>query len=214
MRISLIVCGELAPFFISHSGKDKEVVAGVLEAFDFYNKTQKFPHNKRHYIIMSEEVLSASKDPQWLQIKNQIETSAALILIISEGVTKKEYTQNWVAFEVGIAAGCSPPKPVIAVQGHAVRIPIPYVTHYFSYSNTLPPSGFKESVSWKAQFNMLCYSLFANTFYKPEHPMVHCPMCNTEYHYHGPEHIIKCPCCPCIIERNYHLVQKPVDIER
>lgn len=102
---------ELPPFFISHSGKDKEVLAGVLEAFDFYNKTQSSaPHNKRHYIIMNEDALKASQEPYWLQIKNQIERSDALILIISEGITAKEFTQNWVAFEVGVAAGCNPPE--------------------------------------------------------------------------------------------------------
>jgi hypothetical protein len=196
------MCIELAPFFVSHSGKDKVILDGVIEAFDFYNKTQAYtPHNKRHYIIMNEERLKASQEPYWQQIKNQIERSDALILIISEGITQKEFTQNWVAFEVGVAAGCNPPKPVIAIQGQAVRVPIPYVTHYFSYSNTLPPSNVKKPESWRGQFNILIYTLFANTEYKPEQPIIHCPMCNSKYHYHGPELIIKCPCCPCIIQK-------------
>jgi len=200
---------ELAPFFISHSGKDKEILAGVLEAFDFYNKSQaSTPYNKRNYIIMNEAALRNNEKPYWLQIKQQIEKADALILIISEGITQKEFTQNWVAFEVGVAAGCNPPKPVIAIQGQEVRIPMPYVTHYFSYSNTLPPSNIKDPKSWRGQFNLLSYNLFTNTEYRPEQPMIRCPMCKSKYYYHGPELVIKCPSCPCIIQKMHQLEDK------
>lgn len=187
----------LLPIFISHSGRDRDMLAGVLEAFDYYNRDAK---KKRPYIIMNSERLSKSQEPNWLQVKKEIERSDALILVLSKGVTNREYTQNWVAFEVGIAAGCKPPRPVIAIQAAKVRIPIPYVTHYYSYSNTLPPSNLKDKSNWAGQFNSILAELLADVNFKSEYPKVRCAVCKSEYHYHGPERLIKCPCCPCIIQ--------------
>ncbi|MEO9296303.1 MAG: hypothetical protein ABI347_11990 [Nitrososphaera sp.] len=121
------------------------------------------------------------------------------MLVISDGVTEREYTQNWVACEIGMAAGCNPPKPVIAIQASSIRIPIPYVTHYYSYSNTLPPANVKER--WRGQFNEILHGLIGDINFKREEQAVRCMMCNSEYYYHGPEIIIKCPCCPCINQR-------------
>jgi hypothetical protein len=188
---------DLPPIFISHSGRDRDMLAGVLEAFDYYNRGA---GKKRPYIVMSSEQLSRCQEPNWLQVKKEIQRSDALILVLSKGVTNREYTQNWIAFEVGIAAGCNPPKPVIAIQAARVRIPIPYVTHYYSYSNTLPPSNMKDKSRWAGTFNLILAEPLADVNFKPEHPQVRCPACRSEYHYHGPERLIQCPCCPCIIQ--------------
>lgn len=196
--ISPSIAEALPPIFISHSGKDQAMLAGVIEAFDFYNTAAP---KRRPYTVMSQDRLKQSIEPYWLQIKKEIERSDAIIFVISEGVTEREYTQNWAACEIGMAAGCNPPKPVIAVQASSIRIPMPYLTHYYSYSNTLPPANVKEKDRWRGQFNVILYGLINNVNFDPEQPMIHCPLCNAEYYYHGPELIVKCPCCPCIIQR-------------
>lgn len=126
-------------------------------------------------------------------------------MIISDGVTNFEYTQNWIAFEVGIAAGCDPPKPVIAIQATGVRIPMPYVTHYYSYSNNVPTAvaagNGTKTMPGHSLFNILMQGPLEDSF-KPENLRISCPRCKTSYHYHCPEIVIKCPFCPYIIQRN------------
>ena len=59
--------------------------------------------------MATRDKLASSKDPNWLQIKRWIQDSDAVLLIITGEIIRQEHTQNWIAFEVGIAAGCDPP---------------------------------------------------------------------------------------------------------
>jgi hypothetical protein len=182
----------LVPYFISHSGKDKVIVDIILEIFDH--------HKRRPYRIINRNDLSRSEKPHWEQIKDSIQKSDAVLLILTRGITQQEHTQNWVAFEVGVAAGCDPPKRVIAIKGEDVEIPIPYVEHYYSYSSTFPAPQWEESGrdTWENQFKMTIYPMLSNVNYKPKSLENHCPHCKLRYYHHGPkrpDRPFKCPCC-------------------
>ena len=180
---------KLLPYFISHSGKDIELVEKVLTVFEH--------HKRRPYKIINKDELSRSPDPHWLQIKSWIQKSDAVFLILSQGITGQEHTQNWVAFEVGVAAGCNPPKPVIAIKAEDVVIPIPYLTHYYSYSPTFPAPQWRASGTdlWQGQSKITMYPMLSNVNYKPQFPPTICSHCKLRYYYHGSEDVFKCPCC-------------------
>jgi hypothetical protein len=180
---------ELASYFISHSGKDIEIVEEVLTVFKH--------HGRRPYKIITEDELSRTPDPHWLYIKSWIQKSDAVFLILSGGITEQEHTQNWVAFEVGVAAGCNPPKPVIAIKGEDVVIPIPYLTHYYSYSPTVPASQWRASGTdlWHGQSKMGMHPMLSDPNYKVPFLPTTCSHCKLRYYYHGSEICYKCPCC-------------------
>jgi hypothetical protein len=180
---------ELLHYFISHSGKDTVIRDSILKIFE--------RHRRRPYKIMNKDDLSRSQEPNWLQIKQWIQKSDAVLLILSGGITRYEHTQNWVAFEVGVAAACDPPKPVIAIKGEEVDIPIPYLKHYYSYSSTVPAHQWRESNrdTWGDKFQIVLHPMLSNVNYKPLFPETHCPRCKLSYYYHGPESVYRCPCC-------------------
>jgi hypothetical protein len=111
--------------FISHSGKDREIVDAIVGSF---NDTGVQP------ILVEDTAWRKEQEPNWLWIKNQIVNSQALFVILIKGLVAQEHTQNWVAFEIGLAAGCDPPKPVCMIASEHVRFPVPYLNHYFPYS--------------------------------------------------------------------------------
>lgn len=82
-----------------------EVVDTILEVFEFHNRF----HRRRTPTVMNRDELARHQEPNWLQIRRAIQESAAVLLIITQGITQRMHTQNWVAFEVGIAAGHNPP---------------------------------------------------------------------------------------------------------
>jgi len=45
----------------------------------------------------------------------------------------RHYTQNWVTFEVGVAAGCNKPVLVLEEINNITDFPIPYVSDYYQY---------------------------------------------------------------------------------
>jgi len=68
-------------------------------------------------------------------------------LILTRNLTKTEYTQNWVAFEVGVASTIDPTIPVIVFTEENVDFPVPYLTHYFDAPFSEKVYGFKEDFS-------------------------------------------------------------------
>jgi hypothetical protein len=114
------------PFFVSHSGADRDIVDIILGVFEFHNQHHR---RRRHPIRVNRELLSQSTAPHWEQIRDLIHQSDGVFLILTQGILEQEHTQNWVAFEVGVAAGHNPSIPVIAVRGEGVTIPLPYLTH-------------------------------------------------------------------------------------
>jgi hypothetical protein len=170
-------------------------VDAILRIFEHHKKWYR---KGRPYKIIDGDELARNPEPHWLQIKHSIQRSDAVLLILSGGITQQEHTQNWVAFEVGVAAGCDPPKPVIAIKGEDVKMPIPYVNYYYSYSPTFPAPHWKESDrdNWGDRFDNILGPMLDDVNYKPGYPQNHCPHCKLRYYHHGPEQPFrKCPCC-------------------
>lgn len=187
----------LPPFFISHSGSDRVIVDSILRIFQHHNN---FHRLGRPHRIMNRDELSRSQKPHWEQIKDAIQESDAVLLILTRGITQQKHTQNWVAFEVGVAAGCDPPKRVIAIRAEGVQIPIPYLDHYYSYSTPFPPAPHSRRrltmQHEESQFNAIMYPMLSNVNYKPHFPQNHCPHCKLRYYHHSSgERPFKCPCC-------------------
>ena len=177
---------KLLPFFIPHSGRDREVVDIILRIFDHHNRFSKMG---RPYKIINGDGLSRSQKPHWAQIKDAIQESDAVLLILSGGIIEQEHTQNWVAFEVGVAAGCNPPKPVIAIRSENVQIPIPYLNHYYPYSPSNPAPHWRESdrENLEGRFKVIMHPMLSDANYKPGFPQNHCPHCKLCYYHHGGE---------------------------
>jgi hypothetical protein len=181
---------EFSPYFISHSGRDRErIVKTILNVFRF--------DGRREPRIMDSDELLRNPQPHWLQIKHSILMSDAVFLILSGGIIRQEHTQNWVAFEVGVAAGCDPPKPVIVIKGEDVEMPIPYLNHYYSYSPTSPAPHWNESDKEEREnrFTNLIRPILGNPNHKPTFPQTTCSHCRLCYYYHGYEQVYRCPSC-------------------
>jgi len=69
----------------------------------------------------------------WNQIRDAIRDSGALFVVLSSNLSSSAYTQNWVAFEVGVAAALQRPVWVFEELGGHVPFPIPYLTDYMPY---------------------------------------------------------------------------------
>jgi hypothetical protein len=189
---------ELPPFFVSHAGSDNEIRDIILEVFRHHNRWHRM--RRRPPIVVDNEMLARSPDPYWEQIRNMIQReSDAVFLILTRGITEQEHTQNWVAFEIGIAAGHNPPIPVIAVSGEGVTIPIPYVNHYYSYSSTFSPRPGDQENRQRLEnrfFNVMNPMISDPHNYHPLPLFRQCTNCNLQYHHHSlGEQPLLCPCC-------------------
>jgi hypothetical protein len=108
--------------FISHSAKDRKAV-------DYF--VEKFTDTGVKPVLMEYEKWSIEGKPNWKWIKDEIQKSQKLFLILTKNIVKNEYTQNWVAFEVGVASTSNPSIPVFVFREEEIDFPVPYLTHYY-----------------------------------------------------------------------------------
>lgn len=158
---------------------------------------------------MEYEKWSRSGNPNWMWIRNEIKKSKALFLILTKNITKREYTQNWVAFEIGVAAACDPPVPVFVFKEQKVDFPVPYVNHYFHQprSNTdhLLKGGFSlmvlESLMYAFQELVLDGVIKGKDSFIEKELSSTCSNCHLEFQHWSMEEKFECPCCKSIIIR-------------
>lgn len=81
----------MTSIFISHSKQDSDIISTFKSAF---NESDVYP------VLMEFERFS---NPPWMTIKNNIENSRALFVLLSNNLKISPHTQNWVSYEVGIA---------------------------------------------------------------------------------------------------------------
>lgn len=176
--------------FISHSGKDREIVDAIIKSFDGTGVRPLLMEDVQEDVLRDGEA-------NWQWIRKQIKESEALFVILSKGLIAREHTQNWVAFEIGVAAGCEPPKPVFVIMGENVTFPVPYLNHYFPYSITNKPPGFQQvsEILWKGNVDRLMKTFIQNPSLEPAAPLTCCHQCRTEFYMHGADSGFKCPCC-------------------
>lgn len=97
-----------------------------------------------------------------------------IFLVLTENIIKNKYTQNWVAFEIGVASNCSSSLPVFVFREENIDFPVPYLTWYFDEPvtslNYLKPDDFSEMFLDFLVLNikyMVLYKSIFETVYDP-----------------------------------------------
>ncbi len=139
--------------------------------------------------------------PPYKTIMNAMNNSVALFLLVGKELVKSqetgsqewEYTQNWIAFEIGLA--CQKGIDVWAVcDSIGINFPMPYLNNYSTVTlKSAVAFGYMKYVLGEyAQGRTFAYPYQANG--------IHCPYedCRMEFNYHvkwkaGDE--IPCPHC-------------------
>lgn len=118
--------------FLSHSKEDYNIINVFRNAF---NGTEVHP------ILMEYEKFS---NPPWTAIKNTIEKSSTIFVLLSNNLKISDYTQNWVSYEVGVAGEANKEIWVFEDISNQVIFPLP------SDSNCQPASFNISSISFRA----------------------------------------------------------------
>jgi hypothetical protein len=109
--------------FVSHSRYDKEMVA----SFD-----RVFARTGIRSVCMEFE---RRNSPEWKEIKDAVCQSLATFVLLGQNINRSIYTQNWVAFEVGLACATNKRVWVFQQDGSTVNFPIPYATDFMLYDS-------------------------------------------------------------------------------
>lgn len=116
--------------FVSHSQYDNDIRASFDTVFARTGVKSKCMEFEQIY------------PPAWQEIKNQITASEAVFLLLGPNIRISTHTQNWVAFEVGLACALGKDVWVFEQYGSCIEFPIPYLTDYSLY-DFRDPSHFK-----------------------------------------------------------------------
>jgi hypothetical protein len=110
----------MASIFVSHSKNDPNL--------DFFHRG--FSTTGVKGIFMEYEEMTK---PAWTLIKQNVSYSDAVFVLLSKAVKDKEYTQNWIAFEVGLACHANKNVWVFERKDDQINYAVPYFTHYVLY---------------------------------------------------------------------------------
>jgi hypothetical protein len=185
--------------FISHSSKDKNEMQFFRTLFDDTNVKP---------VFMEFEKWSRNFNPNWCWIKEEIERSKALFVVLTKNITTRTYTQNWVTYEIGVAASCRPPLPVFVFREEDVDFPVPYLTWYSDEPVTsldyLKPQDFSEFLLdfliVLFRYQILAQEVFRSVLdpsweNQENEYFQKCKNCHIQYNYFGMNEKIHCPCC-------------------
>jgi hypothetical protein len=111
----------MAHIFVSHSQYDKDIRTAFDTVFARTGVEAKCMEFEQIY------------PPAWQNIKNQIFSSEAVFLLLGPNIQTSAHTQNWIAFEVGLACAIGKDVWVFEQLGSSVNFPIPYLTDYSLY---------------------------------------------------------------------------------
>lgn len=140
------------------------------------------------------------KPPAWRTIKGELRQSQALFLLIGkaliEAQTKHkiewEYTQNWIAYEIGAASQLGIDVWVLC-DNLQINFPVPYFNHYMPYS--IRDNQFDSLVMVLQMYADKMASVVKGL---PGKLTCVYPDCSITYNLHGyvPKNgIVVCPCC-------------------
>ncbi|MGI0093238.1 MAG: hypothetical protein ACREA8_03975, partial [Nitrosotalea sp.] len=123
------------------------------------------------------------------------ENTDAIIVLLGQSLENpptesKQYTHNWVNFEVGVAAGCRKPVWVFEEFDKFHKFPIPYVTDYAQYNlnnndhlqyytNILKDRILTSYNTTKPVKNVKCQHENCNASYRlwSKSEVIYCPVC-------------------------------------
>jgi len=111
----------MAQIFVSHSQYDEEIRA----SFDTV-----FARTSVKSLCMEFEQIYP---PAWQRIKNEISASDTVFLLLGSNVRSSIHTQNWIAFEAGLACAFGKELWVFEQHGAYIEFPVPYLTDYMIY---------------------------------------------------------------------------------
>lgn len=132
--------------FISHSKDDPNL--------DFFHKV--FSGIRTEAVWMEYERIDA---PPWDTIRRKLNESDAIFVLLSVPLLHQVHTNNWVSFEVGLAANCRKPTPLPAFMQPVgldvyvfepidtrIDFPMPYCTYYMLYGQTVEELQFLKEM--------------------------------------------------------------------
>jgi hypothetical protein len=189
--------------FVSHSQYDKDIRKDFSEIFATAGIKAKY---------MEFEKLMP---PAWKEIKQQLKQSEAVFLLLGPNIRRSSYTENWVAFEVGLACAFDKEVWVFEPINSNINFPVPYVTDYVLYN---------LEVEGNFDYIRGCMEV-----YKPVVPFVplgadkrtrrcvpngiltNCTNsnCKMEFHLHTDVQMLYCPSCRQVIDRQTNSSSNP-----
>jgi len=108
--------------FVSHSRYDEEIRKELSEVFAVARGADPVYMEFEDFL-----------PPAWQKITNEIRSSEALFVLLGPNLSKTIHTQNWVAFEVGLACAFDKEVWVFEQEGSYIEFPVPYLTDYMIY---------------------------------------------------------------------------------
>ena len=106
-----------SPVFVSHSQYNNTLLP-------FFNSIFASVGVQAHLVEIAQPV-----NPQ-LTIEDMMHKSIAMFLLLSQEVTRSEYTKNWISTEIGLAKGAILPILVFEEYGKPVDFPLTYCDVY------------------------------------------------------------------------------------
>jgi hypothetical protein len=136
--------------------------------------------------------------PAWKTIKQEMERSAVLFLLVGPELVRAQatsaedwkYTQNWIAYEVGLACALGKDAWVLC-DGVDINFPVPYLNNYSIGLLEMDKYQFERGVL-KNYLNGMTYPL--DIWGRK----VSCPNCKAEFNFHtrmSKGSYLICPTC-------------------
>jgi hypothetical protein len=142
--------------------------------------------------------------PQWQDIRNAVDTSEAVFLLLGPNVRRTIHTQNWIAFEVGLSCAFRKDVWIFEQAGANIKFPIPYLTDYLMY-NLEDRTNFDYVRCIIEGYGrpqvVLPLNVDQRTKRKiPQGLPIDCPSCHSKYFLHNVVKTFHCPSCRQLLE--------------
>ena len=184
----------MTQIFVSHSQYGKDIRASFDTVFartDVKSVCMEFEQNY---------------PPAWQKIKNEIHASDTIFLLLGPNIRSSIHTQNWIAFEVGLACAFDKEVWVFEQDSSYIEFPIPYLTDYMIY-NLEDPNHFDYVRSTIEGYGKPLYILPFGVDHRtkrgiPKGILVTCKYenCRSNYLLHTDVKSFYCPSCRQLIE--------------
>lgn len=187
--------------FVSHSKLDKE----TCDKFDTIAARIGTRVFRSEY-----ETIEA---PAWQTIKQEMENSRVLFLVVGPELVRAQdemrdgwkFTQNWIAYEVGLACALGIDVWVVS-ENTKVNFPVPYLNNYYVGEISTKANSYLR-VKLQEYLNGLTFSLGST-----ENKTFACPYegCGATFNLHVMSNVnsVKCPTCLKDLKAVNGLLQK------
>ena len=173
--------------FVSHSQYDKEIRA----SFDTV-----FARTTVKAVCMEFEQIY---QPAWQTIMKELNASETIFLLLGPNIQSSIYTQNWIAFEVGLACAFGKEVWVFEQEGSHIQFPIPYLTDYMIYHlEDTNHFGYVRQIIEGYGRPTYVFPLGVDHRTKRKIPtgkLVECANCESKYLMHTDVKSFDCPSC-------------------